>query len=506
MENIDPIFFLGPVVVLAFSFGLVGYWRLRRRLTAWVILFSLAAYFAAIAAKSLLQAASYAPLDSAVKGSPWVLGPYFGLQTTLFEVGFAYLLARYAVGKGWFHANDAEGYGVSLALWENGVLIGGLSLVQYVAYYSVLSGSGPSAEQLYATLAQAAPSLFYPSSSAAPLVGYSVLERVSSLFLHFSWGYLVVLSAVYNKRSLLAAALPMGLVDSLVPFEGSLGLGLFEGLVFVIALGTVGVALRMTRDQYRSASVDFRAPPPAPGTAHLRPLVVTNFKRALSFGKVYVVMGIALPILLTVELSVASNATATSSSGVEGAQILGEIYPLLLPVFVVLGSTGALMIFSSDRDKGVFEYMLAYGVDVTTIFWSIIAATLLLVTLVLAAAMVITVVSFVLTGVHLSVLIVELVVLYTLPLSYAAAMFMSMAGMIWSQLTARRAGVNSPVGVAPMLGVFPVLGVLVLALGAGPSNVLLVAGGASAAMILAVVAMASVSGSRMQRERFISNA
>lgn len=506
MENIDPIFFLGPVVIVAFSVGLVAYWRFRRRLTAWVILFSLVAYFGAIAAKSILQAASYAPLNSAVKGSPWVLGPYFGLQTTFFEVGIAYLLARYAVRRGFFHANDAEGYGVSLALWENGVLIGALSLVQYVAYYAVLSGSGPSAQQLYDTLVQAAPSLFYPASSAAPLVGYSVLERVSSLLIHFSWGYLVVLAAVYKKGSFLVAALPMGLVDALVPFEGSLGLGGFEGLFFLIALASVGVALRITRGEYRSASVDFRGTPPAPGTAHLRPLIVTNFKRALSFGKVYVVMGIALPVLLTIELSVATNATAASEAGAQGAQILGEIFPLLLPVFVVLGSTGGLMIFSSDRDKGVFEYMLAYGVDVSTIFWSIIAATLCLVTLVLAAALVITVVSFVLTGVQISALILELVVLYTLPLSYAAAMFMSMAGMIWSQLTARRAGVNSPVGVAPMLGVFPVLGVLVLALGAGPANVLLVAGGASVAMILAVVLMASVSGSKMDRERFISNA
>ena len=183
------------------------------------------------------------------------------------------------------------------------------------------------------------------------------------------------------------------------------------------------------------------------------------------------------------------------------------MYPLLLPVFIVLGASGGLMIFASDKDKGVYEYMLAYGVDVSTIFWSIIAATIGLVTLVLAISLVVTIGALAVTNAGaLSVVFGELVVFYTIPLSYAAAMLMGMTGMIWSQLTARRPGVNSPVGVAPLLGIAPVMVVLLLAAGPGSGHILYVVGAASVAMILAVVAMASAASSKMQKERFLSSA
>lgn len=67
-------------------------------------------------------------------------------------------------------------------------------------------------------------------------------------------------------------------------------------------------------------------------------------------------------------------------------------------------------------------------------------------------------------------------------------------------------GVNSPVGIAPLLGIAPVLAVLVVAVGPGSGQILVVVGAASAAMLLAVVTIASVSSKRMQRERFLSNA
>jgi hypothetical protein len=503
-QNIDPVYFLGPLVVIGFSFGLVAYWRLRRRLTAWVLLFSVVAYFGAIGAKTAFQAITYAPLDSAVSGNPWVLGPYFGLQTVFLEVGFAYLFARYAVTHGFLRANDAEGYGISLALWENGVLIGALTLIDYAVYYLVLSGTGSTAQQLFTLLSQNAPSLFYSASNALPLVGYEILERTSSLLFHFSWGYLCVLAAVYNKRAFLLAALPMGLVDALVPFASSTSTGAFEGVVFALSLVSLGVALTLTRGDYRRASTTFSAPPPEEGAAHLGALVSTNFRRALSFGKIYVGIGMVLPLLLIAELSVATRSTA--AAGTPAGPLLGQIFPLLLPVFTVLGASGALMIFASDREKGVYEYMLAYGVDVATIFWSMIAATMGLVALVLGVALGLSVAVLAFTSAGaLTVVFGELVLLYAVPLSFAAAMFMTMAGMLWSQLTARRPGVNSPVGIAPLLGMAPVLAVLLLAVGPGSSEILYVVGGASVAMVLAVAAMASVAGGRMQRERFIAN-
>jgi len=140
MQNIDPIYFLTPIVVVALSFGLVAYWHRRRRLTVFALLFSLVAYFGAIFAKYVFQyLTNWPPFLPASGGNPFELGAYFGLQTVFFEVGGAYLVARYAVSRRMLRANDAEGYGVSLALWENGLLIGGSLLVNYAIYYATLS-------------------------------------------------------------------------------------------------------------------------------------------------------------------------------------------------------------------------------------------------------------------------------------------------------------------------------------------------------------------------------
>jgi len=500
MQDIDPVYFLTPLVVVAFSFGLAAYWQRRRRLTTFVLLFSLVAYFGAIFAKAVFQFLTYRPpFFPASNGNPFELGAYFGLQTVLFEVGGAYLVARYAVTHGMLKANDAEGYGISLALWENGVLIGGSLLVSYAVYYATLAaGTGAAADQMLATLLQSAPSLFNPPSSALPLIGYAVLERVSSLLFHFSWGYLCVMAAVFKKRAFLLLALPMGLVDFFAPFAASLGTGAFEALIFAIALVCVAGSLALTRGQYRGQSKSFASPPAQAGSANVGALFYTNFRRALSFGRIYLVIGMFLPLLFAVQVSAAG--------GKAGASVLDQIYPLILPVFVVLGSLGALMIFSSDKDKGVYEYLIAYGVDASTIFWSVIVATMGIVTLVLAVSLAVTIAALAATGGALSVGFGELILFYTIPLSYAATMFMSMAGMIWSQLTTRVAGVNSPAGVAPLLGIAPVLAVFLAATQVGSGDLLYLVGGVSVAMIWAVVVMASVANSRMQRERFLSNA
>ena len=105
-------------------------------------------------------------------------------------------------------------------------------------------------------------------------------------------------------------------------------------------------------------------------------LVRTVIGRSLSFGRVYLGLGVLLPLLTLLPLSQAS-----SSAGAQAGEILGELPALILPMFAILGSLGGLLVFSSDRSKGVHEYLIAYGVDTSTIFWSTIASTLCLVTI-----------------------------------------------------------------------------------------------------------------------------
>jgi uncharacterized membrane protein YhfC len=132
---------------------------------------------------------------------------------------------------------DAEAFGLGLAFWENGVLLGGTALVNAVYYYMVLSQGGPLAESTYSLLSTAQPQLFYPFLEALPLVGWGVLERVSSLLVHLSWGYLCVKAASQHRREYLLLALPMGLIDTLVPFVQILTIPVFETIVFILSGG-----------------------------------------------------------------------------------------------------------------------------------------------------------------------------------------------------------------------------------------------------------------------------
>ncbi len=268
MQNIDPIYFLTPLIVIGFSVGLVAYWRLRKRFSAWVLLLSLAAYAGAIILKDIFQVVTLKPFEAAVGGDPAALGIYFGLQTVIFEVGGAYLVAWYAFSRGKIRAEDASGYGIGLAFWENGILIGGSLLLDYAIISLTLSGGGSASQQLFAILANDSPALFYSPSFAFPLIGSAVLERVSSLFVHFSWGLLCVSAVVFRRRLFLLLALPMGLVDFLPPFAGSMGLLDFEGVLFALSLLSLAVALVSTRAFRRHPS---ETPRPSSGSPQQMP-------------------------------------------------------------------------------------------------------------------------------------------------------------------------------------------------------------------------------------------
>ncbi len=122
-----------------------------------------------------------------------------------------------------------------------------INLIAYYLIFSSLGGSG-LAQQLYTTLSKAEPSLFYSPLESLPLLGFSILERITSLIFHFSWGLLCVFAAYYKKKKYLFIALPMGLLDFLVPFEPRFGIPLFEATIFVLALIALGVTLWVTQD------------------------------------------------------------------------------------------------------------------------------------------------------------------------------------------------------------------------------------------------------------------
>jgi hypothetical protein len=254
MENINPIFILQPVIVIALCSALMVYWYRKRRFHGMIWLYSLIAYGGAIAAKYAVQL----PTIGFVIGSgDAVLGLYYGVQTVVFEVGFAYLVAYLAFKRGSLDRRDAEAYGSGLGFWENVGFLSVLSLVNLIAYYAILSGGGSLATTVYEQLSSNAPSLFASDVEALGLVGIGVMERISSLLIHVAWGYLCVMAVIYRKKILFAIALQMGLIDFLVPFA-SANVLLFEAVFFTLAVVSVLVAWYATKKLLKKPE----APPP----------------------------------------------------------------------------------------------------------------------------------------------------------------------------------------------------------------------------------------------------
>jgi hypothetical protein len=246
MENIDPLFILQPVIVIIIASGLMVYWYFKRRFHLSVWLYSLLAYGAAIALKYAVQIPTITSVTNTFGVHSVGLGVYYGLQTVIFEVGIAYAVAWYAVSHGKLDRKDAEAYGSGLAFWENAALLGILPLINLVAYYSILSTNTSLAQTLYDQLNTNSPGLFASASTALNSVALGVVERVSSIMIHMAWGYLCVMAAVYHKKRLFLIALPMGLVDFLVPFAQN-SIVVFEAVVFVLAVLSVAVAWYATK-------------------------------------------------------------------------------------------------------------------------------------------------------------------------------------------------------------------------------------------------------------------
>ena len=262
MQNIDPLYILEPLVVIALSVALILYWKFSgRSFTRYALIFSLVAYAGAIIIKILFQLLTVNAVQSAFGSESIATGLYYGLQTVFFEVGGAFIIARYAISRKRLSEKDAGAYGIALAFWENGVYLGIFSLISVISIYAVLAvGPATTAQQVYNALQTGQSSLFDPPSKALPLVGFGILERISSILVHCAWGYLVVLAVLYKRNSYLAAALPMGLIDFFVPFANVLGIATFEGIVFLFSLASLFIAISIGRELPKNPTPETMTP------------------------------------------------------------------------------------------------------------------------------------------------------------------------------------------------------------------------------------------------------
>lgn len=249
MQNIDILYIVQPVIVIVIASFLMLYWYRKRRFHRVVFLYSLIAYGAAIALKYAVQLPTVEAVTNYFGERSVGLGLYYGLQTIFFEVGLAFLVAWFAIRRGSLEKKDAEAYGSGLAFWENAVLLSLLSLINLIVYYTILSSNTSLAQTLYNQLNANAPQLFAPASEALRLVALGVVERTSSIFIHLAWGYLCFMAAYRHRVRLFLIALPMGLIDFLVPFAQS-AIVIFEVVVFALSVISLLIAWYVTRSPH----------------------------------------------------------------------------------------------------------------------------------------------------------------------------------------------------------------------------------------------------------------
>jgi len=226
-----------------------------------------------------------------------------------------------------------------------------------------------------------------------------------------------------------------------------------------------------------------------------RSLFGINIRRSVITGRIYLIIATALAVLTSTLVLVEVPGQSA---------ILNSLLPTDLPLFAVIGSTGALLVFVSDKMKGVHEYLIAYGIETTSIFASIVVAAMVLVSIVVGATLAVVGGTIAVQTGTLPGALLRQVAVYSLPLAYTGTAFMTMAGMAWSSLATPRMGVNGPAGIAPLLGIGPVLIVTILSSLVGPGWLPWLVGGVSLALLGMVALLIGLLSRSKGRERFLS--
>jgi len=229
-----------------------------------------------------------------------------------------------------------------------------------------------------------------------------------------------------------------------------------------------------------------------------RSLLSVTVRRASITGRFYLVYGSFISTLLGVILAHFSAASFSAS------------YPLFVPIFGVVGSMGGLVVFTSDRTKGVLEYLIAYGYSPRRLFADALLTTMALVGVVMGISVSASLGVYFAEGNPVTSNLVIGVGVYAVPMAFACAAFASTMGVYWTTLSSPRQGINSPVGLIPFIGILPALVTLLTIVAltlSGPlstDTLLLVLGSAMGIVAFLVIFLVAGMGRFLRRERFLS--
>ena len=186
-----------------------------------------------------------------------------------------------------------------------------------------------------------------------------------------------------------------------------------------------------------------------------------------------------------------------------GGPLFLSVGAVVLPIFAVSGGLGGSLVFTNDRLKGVLEYLVAYGVSSRRLLLNAILSGFAQATIVLAAGVAAGTTTYLLSGYSLTLRLPEVLLAYTFPMSYLTVCMMTTVGVFWTSLSSPRSGMNSPLGVLPMIGVVPTAAVLVLAL-TFPAHATQIALAAELVMFLTVLFLIARTDRFMPTDRLLS--
>ncbi len=166
------------------------------------------------------------------------------------------------------------------------------------------------------------------------------------------------------------------------------------------------------------------------GIANLPTVIIA--KRALSFGKTYIIIAIFITL-------VALDASRAVKSVIEVAFVI-------LPVLMLI--TPMVMLFVYDKNNGVLEYLLSLGMTQRDIYLRYLKAALLIATLYLVAFVII---NFTFTYIVLGTTAIPrslTILAISIILAIAEVAFIITLMMLFSVLQKSRTGGNQPLGIA----------------------------------------------------------
>lgn len=248
-------------------------------------------------------------------------------------------------------------------------------------------------------------------------------------------------------------------------------------------------------------------------------LINLYFRRYLSEGWTYLVLGIAIPLVLIAVLIHSGNALnadqispLTSTVGLKdpGLFEVATFFPFLMPLFAVISSIMAPALYSEDRTNGFYEFILSStSMGTRDIFWSIVLTAFLSSLIALAIIVFAVTVVFMLLNGSVPLSFARILGLYTVPITIIAAFISASIAFASEALTKKVSFVNSPAGMAPIIGVavtlIPILISRTLFTGTFQmSELYRILAIYIAAALLLLIGIFTLTTRRMVRERFLS--